>query len=162
MSDGIQSARNKETLLLKEGYEELHRKSAKSIADTRLRALLLKSIRKCAESGILLDVACGAGEWVARCESSRIFEYCCGVDISVTALRTAKMNAPASNFVNADAQYLPFRDSSFGVATCLGSLEHFPDPSAGAREISRVMNEHAISLVLVPNSYFLGHVYLVY
>jgi ubiquinone/menaquinone biosynthesis C-methylase UbiE len=162
MSDDIQSAHTKETLLLKEGYEELHRKSAKSTADTKLRALLVRSIRKRAGPGILLDVACGAGEWVAYCESSKLFDYCCGVDISVTALRIAKTTSPASSFVNADAQYLPFRDSSFGVATCLGSLEHFPDPSAGAREISRVMDEHAISLVLVPNSYFLGHVYLVY
>lgn len=145
---------------MKEEYEEWHNRS-KSNADKKLTSILLKSLRTQLENGILIDVACGAGEWIALCEASALFRYCCGVDISLIALTKAKKNAPKSNFVLADAEFLPFQDSSVNVATCLGSLEHLPNPAVGAREISRVIMMQAIALVLVPNSYFIGHVYLV-
>lgn len=157
----MESTHVEERPSLKEDYERWH-KASRASPDDRLPSLLLRSIRKHSTRGILLDVACGAGDWIADCERNGVAGYYCGIDISMTALRKAKANTLSSDFVVADGQRLPFRDSSIDVITCLGSLEHFPDSSAGVREMSRLMKGDALSIIMVPNAYFLGHIYLVY
>ncbi len=54
---------------------------------------------------------------------------------------------------------LPFEDDSFDVVTCIGSLEHFPDPAAGAGEMARVLRPGGTAVIFVPNLFFLGHVW---
>jgi SAM-dependent methyltransferase len=50
----------------------------------------------------------------------------------------------------------------FDYVTCLGSLEHFPNPERGVREISRVLKKNAKALIFVPNLFFLGHIYMAF
>ena len=105
----------------------------------------------------VLDVACGKGRFLSRLEAEwgvRPF----GVDLSETALVQAR--GAGVGVAAADAQRLPFPDSSFDAVTCLGSLEHFPDPAAGAREVSRVLKPDGKAIIYVPNLFFLGFVYL--
>ncbi len=54
---------------------------------------------------------------------------------------------------------LPFDDESFDLVTCLGSLEHFPDPAASAKEMKRVLKPGGEALIFVPNLFFLGHIW---
>jgi SAM-dependent methyltransferase len=105
----------------------------------------------------LLDVACGAGAFLSRA-AARGFEVV-GVDISPAAIELAKERLPGAELHVADAERLPFADSTFDLVSCLGSLEHFPSPDRGAAEIARVMRADGRAIVFVPNLFFLGHVW---
>jgi len=101
----------------------------------------------------LLDIGCGVGGWLlaARRHGSDI----CGIDISTTALKRARIRLGDAKLVCGAAEALPVRNASFDIVTCLGSLEHFVDPGAGIEEMVRVAKPGAYVLILVPNRDFL-------
>jgi ubiquinone/menaquinone biosynthesis C-methylase UbiE len=110
-----------------------------------------------ADGESLLDVACGQGAFIEH--AARCGLRVSGVDLSEVAVAAARTRLPSADVRVADAQRLPFGDSSMDRVTCLGSLEHFPDPHAGAREIARVLSDEGIAVIFLPNLFFLGHVY---
>lgn len=78
-----------------------------------------------------IDIACGEG-WIEQLSPETV-----GTDFSREALKNAKRNG-AVYLVRAAAEYLPFKDSAFDVALCLGSLEHFIKPMLALLEIKRI------------------------
>jgi 2-polyprenyl-3-methyl-5-hydroxy-6-metoxy-1,4-benzoquinol methylase len=106
-----------------------------------------------AARGNVLDVACGAGEWLALLRSfgARIH----GIDISEKAIEICRKSLPDGEFHCGPAEQLPFESASFDLVTCLGSLEHFIEPENALREMMRVAKPDASFLLLVPNSRFL-------
>jgi SAM-dependent methyltransferase len=105
----------------------------------------------------LLDVACGAGGFMQRAAGLGLDVV--GLDVSPTAIELAGARLPGAELHVGEAERLPFPDSSFDLVTCLGSLEHFPRPDAGAAEMRRVLAPGGRALVFVPNLFFLGHVW---
>jgi len=106
------------------------------------------------QSGIFLDVSCGAGE-VVRLAAQRGLQAT-GVDISHIVARVARHNVvPLGNIVVGNGEDLPFPDASFDFVTNIGSLEHFARPDLGAREIARVLRPGGRAFVLVPNTFSL-------
>jgi SAM-dependent methyltransferase len=105
----------------------------------------------------LLDVACGDGSFLSVAVARGV--EASGIDLSPVAVESARAAVPGADLRVGDAQDLPYADSSFDVVTCLGSLEHLPSPDRGAAEIARVLRPSGTALVLVPNLFFLGHVW---
>lgn len=99
--------------------------------------------------GRLLDVSCGEGVFldVAR----RAGLEAVGVDFSRVAVRKAR--CVSSQVALANAQRLPFADSSFDYVTNIGSLEHYFDPAEGVREMARVLRPDGVAVVLLPNTF---------
>jgi len=100
-----------------------------------------------------LDVACGLGTWLQllRQRGAGV----AGIDISERAIAACKQRFPDGDFRVGVAESLPFADGSFGLVTCMGSLEHFLDKPAALREMVRVSTPDARFLILVPNAGFL-------
>jgi SAM-dependent methyltransferase len=95
-----------------------------------------------AESGMVLDVACGPGTLGRRIASPTRTVY--GVDISWSMLRQGAAYVTQEGignvqFARASADELPFPDAFFNVALCGGALHLFPDTVAVLREIACVM-----------------------
>lgn len=105
----------------------------------------------------LLDVACGQGHFLAYARSRGLDVS--GVDVSSVAVEAAKARVPEATVQVANAEQLPFADSSFDRVTCIGSLEHVPDPRAGAAEMGRVLRPGGTAVIFLPNLFFLGHVW---
>lgn len=91
-------------------------------------------------------VSCaGAGEdlvfWLARLPIKEL----CAIDLSIEACKLARRifqdRAERMYFIQADAEHLPFRDSSFDLALVHNGLHHLPDPGAGLRELWRVADD---------------------
>lgn len=101
----------------------------------------------------VLDIACGAGSWLKVCHDRGA--QVSGVDISTKAIAVCRERIPAGTFYDQPAETLPFDDDTFDVITCLGSLEHFIDPSSSVREMVRVAKADAVFCILVPNKDFL-------
>ena len=110
-----------------------------------------------AQGAELLDVACGDGSFLSVAIGRRISAS--GADLSPVAIDIARTSVPGGTFSVADAEALPYDESSFDVVTCLGSLEHFPRPDKGAAEIARVLRPDGTAVIFVPNLFFLGHIW---
>ncbi len=120
---------------------------------------ILASLRP--EKGrLLLDIGCGKGSFCNAAFDAGL--EVCGVDFSAVALKEAKIFNKNIGFTLADAMSLPYGDETFDYVTCLGSLEHFSSKNHALLEISRVMKKGGKAYILLPNSYFIGHIYMVY
>jgi ubiquinone/menaquinone biosynthesis C-methylase UbiE len=101
----------------------------------------------------VLDIACGQGEWL-RCVSA-FGAATAGIDISAVALDVCREYLPRADLFCAAAEQLPLDNQLFDFVSCLGALEHFPNPRAALLEMARVAKPGALFLLLVPNAGFL-------
>lgn len=88
----------------------------------------------------VLDVACGTGI-VARTAAGRVGPggTVVGVDINPAMLELAReLGGPSIEFIESNAQALPFEDRSFDVVLCQQGLQFFDDRPAGVGEMYRV------------------------
>ena len=142
---------------LRERYDRWHETHAgqSSLKEEQFHSWLLDLLGQ--PEGRLLDVACGAGRFLTRARE-RGFELA-GVDISQVAVDAARASLPDADLRVAPAEALPFENGSIAALTCIGSLEHVPDPDSAVAEMARVLADHGRAVLFVPNLFFLGHVY---
>jgi SAM-dependent methyltransferase len=110
---------------------------------------------------LLLDAGTGGGYLLreaARLRPAR-FGSLHGIDISRVAVRVARREAPEAAILLAEGERLPYADGAFDAVACLGNLEHFLDPAAGARELARVCRSDGRVWVLLPNSHYSGDIW---
>jgi SAM-dependent methyltransferase len=92
-------------------------------------------------AGFALDVACGTGGQAARL--SRQGWRTVGVDASEEMLRLGHYISwdvlRSVRLVRSVAEVLPFRDASFDLVLCQGSLDHFAQPRLFMSEAARVL-----------------------
>lgn len=93
---------------------------------------------------VVLDVATGTGRIpLFLLEEATFNGRVIGLDASARMLSYARAKLRAyrhrASFVQQTAADLPFDDNSFDAATCLESLEFFPDDSAVLQEMFRVL-----------------------
>lgn len=139
---------------IKRFYDDVYHQHAGQ-SPQRPNAHLLRLHKKLgiAAGSHVLDVACGAGEWLQVCSGKG--SQVAGVDLSSKAINVCRERIPNGVFFDQPAEQLPFADNTFDVVTCLGSLEHFVDPQTSLREMVRVAKADAIFCILVPNADFL-------
>ncbi len=96
------------------------------------------------DRGRYLDLGCSAGMYT-RNLAARLGDRgdIVGIDISPSMLkeaaRRAKKSGTCPSLARADAENLPFADTSFAGAVCGGSLNEFGDPARALRETRRVL-----------------------
>lgn len=85
----------------------------------------------------VLDLGCGSGALFPFYPTWEVV----ACDISAGMLKRAREGAPANvvEFVQADAQRLPFPDGSFARVAMLSMLPHADDPERALRECLRVL-----------------------
>lgn len=94
--------------------------------------------------GMVLDVATGTGRIPLTLFEQPTFRgRVIGLDRASRMLHVARRDTARYEdrliLIQADAMALPFADNSFPVATCLESLEFFPNPQTGLAELIRVL-----------------------
>ncbi len=127
---------------------QLHQKTAELYESTLVPAIfdpwavdLLKRVAPLAGKRVL-DVATGTGI-VARRGAPLVGPTgtVVGLDLSPGMLAVARVQARGLSieWIEGDAQSLPFNESSFDVALIQQGLQFFPDPAKAARELYRVL-----------------------
>ena len=101
------------------------------------------------QGGAALDVACGSGKLTVELArvagpSGRVV----GLDFSPEMLAIARRQHPAIEFIEGDAQNLPFEDGSFDAVTIAFGLRNLADPVRGLREMRRVLKPSGKAVVL--------------
>lgn len=102
-----------------------------------------------------LEVACGRGGFVRKLARSAAFS--CGVDFSFAAVSIGKQrwltmdSGSPANFIQSDAQALPFPDNFFDVLVSCETIEHLPNPLKGVQELHRVTRPGGLLYLTTPN-----------
>ena len=110
----------------------------------------------------LLDLSSGQGLFLQSAAMLDPSLKLYGLDLSKKAVADARKRLPDAKIKVGDAMKTGYKTGSFDYVTCLGSLEHYPDPVRGAKEIARILKKGGRTLVQVPNLFFLGYIYLVW
>lgn len=92
------------------------------------------------ENDILLDVACGTGDYAIYCAQRINSVY--GIDLSVKMIDIARDHSEALQLKNIsfevqDVVKLPFRHNQFTIVNCKSSFHHFEDYVANINEMKR-------------------------
>lgn len=85
----------------------------------------------------VLDVCTGPG-MLAR-EAAGRGASAVGLDFAAQAVESARAKIAQAEFVQGDAQALPFEDESFDAVVCGYGIIHVPDPSVALAEMRRVL-----------------------
>jgi ubiquinone/menaquinone biosynthesis C-methylase UbiE len=98
----------------------------------------------------VLDVACGPGYFALDAASLDFRPV--GIDSSPDMLRTARARLEGrAQFVQGDAEALPFASASFDAVNCSGLLEYLPDPVPAMREMQRVLKPGQRAMIASTN-----------
>ena len=131
------------------GYEPLWRVHSLSLLTgehfTNERELrMMTSLVQLDRGGLFLDLGCSAGLYT-RTMADRLGDegYMVGLDISPSMLREAVRRSRKAgvhpSFIRADADNLPFADTSFAGILCGGTLNELGHPARALREACRVL-----------------------
>jgi len=103
----------------------------------KFKQLLLSEI-ELRGNDIVLDVACGNGSLLSALNAKKpINGY--GIDISDRMIENAAVNNPNMKFCTAECENIPLEDGSVDIITVCAAYHHFPNPTAFAKEASRVL-----------------------
>ncbi len=131
-----------------EGFAELekHGWSGSGVADGYINLFAPASdraipalISDVPSGALVLDLCCGQGNVTEALIKKGA--NVTGVDFSSAMLDHARRRVPDGNFVEADAQDMPFDGGSFGVAVSNFGLMHVPDQPKALKEVRRVLQD---------------------
>ena len=103
----------------------------------------------------LINVGCGEGD-IDR-EFRHYSSHLSACDLNegdVAHARALNTDVETIEYCVADAQRLPFNDSSFDVACCLEVIEHVADPRACLRELARIVRAGGHVVLTCPSARF--------
>ncbi len=95
------------------------------------------------DGSVLVDVGCATG--VSLEHGSLGYDHVVGVDISMGNLRAVAKKGFIP--VLADAEKLPFADSSIDLFTCFATLHHFPAPNVYVQESYRCSRNGGVTMI---------------
>ncbi len=106
--------------------------------------LVEKHIKRDSAQGLGLDVGCGTGSL------SKVLSTV-GIDLSFERLCLAARSCKESQFVQADAEHLLFRDEAFSWTHSAATLMHVPNYRQALGEIKRVCQDDGKLFLYEPN-----------
>lgn len=97
----------------------------------------------------IADLGCGSGAFTTMLQA-RGFQPV-GLDISPKLIALARKKFSAIEFIEGDAENLPFADESLDAVLLSALVHHFPDPHLLARETYRVLRRGGRFVAFDPN-----------
>lgn len=128
-----------------------------SIYDRRWRSYVthslnfLKDWTQIPPDAVVLDVACGTGEFERLLVEENLVQQIVGVDISENMLAIARHKLhphPHVSFCSAPASALPFSDQSFDVVVSANAFHYFDNPETALAEMKRVLKSDGTVVIL--------------
>lgn len=115
----------------------------------RLRASL-KALEDLQKGDKVLEVGCGAGQFIRSIKGFRQELECYGSDISKKALDIAKQSSDGVLYLEQNDEKLPYADKFFSSIVIFDVLEHVYDPAELLKEVNRVLKPGGILYAFVP------------
>jgi uncharacterized protein (TIRG00374 family) len=100
---------------------------------------------------VVIDIGCGSGVQLKEIERTG-YALAIGIDINMNAIRFARERSlPNTEFIIADAQYLPIKSSSTDKIICAEIIEHIKSPHYLVNEMARVLKQGGAVVITTPN-----------
>jgi len=103
------------------------------------------------KSKVCLDIACGEGYGLTFLREAKLVV---AADISLEALKKAKIHAPYAELVRCDAHFLPFKEDTFDVITSFETIEHLNTPEKFLSELKRICKSSGVIIISTPNKLY--------
>jgi ubiquinone/menaquinone biosynthesis C-methylase UbiE len=116
-----------------------------------IREIEWKYVEKAIKSylpGRFLDIGCGSGIVILKAEKLGFDGI--GIDPNCKNSESLASSGLNGHVIRGVAEDLPFSGGRFDVVFSSHSLEHFQDRDHGLREMSRVVKEKGIAIIIVP------------
>jgi ubiquinone/menaquinone biosynthesis C-methylase UbiE len=97
----------------------------------------------------IADLGCGSGVFTNLLHELGFNPV--GLDISPKLIARARKKYPSVEFLEGDAEHLPFPPASLDGVLLSGLVHHFPDPSTCASEVFRVLRPGGAFVAFDPN-----------
>lgn len=110
----------------------------------------LRAIKGLSAGARVLEVGCGAGQFIRAVKKNRIDLECYGCDISVSGLERARAAGGKIEYSFIKDNALPYADGEFDAVLVYDVIEHAAAPEALLREIARVAKASGIFYCFVP------------
>ncbi len=106
---------------------------------------------------LLIDMSCGRGRLVELALERNL--QAIGLDFSIHALRYGIERCPTASWLASDGESSGLKDQCADYITHIGNLEHYQEPSAGVREVARLLKPDGLACILLPNTFsFFGNI----
>ena len=102
------------------------------------------------EGKSVLDIGIGAGFFSRFCIQKKAKTI--SLDFADPMIQYHRKNNPDFTLVQADAQYLPFKNESFDTILALDVIEHLPSPPDFLNEVNRVLKKKGRLILITPNT----------
>lgn len=115
----------------------------------RLRQALLAQ-QKLSTGAKVLEVGCGAGQFIRAIKRLRPELSCFGCDISAAAIAEAQRCAGGVEYAASEPSHLPYGDETFDAVLVFDVLEHAANPAGLLAAIRRVLKAGGVFYCFVP------------
>lgn len=96
----------------------------------------------------LLDLGCGTGEMLRLLREENQEAELAGLDLSSKMIaRAREKNIPNAQFLEGDAEHLPYPTAYFDMVSCVQSFHHYPNPEKALAEVRRVLRPGGVFLL---------------
>jgi ubiquinone/menaquinone biosynthesis C-methylase UbiE len=139
---------------LSSGYAKRHNIDYSRLYHDYLTQELLSMMPKKKELRVL-DLGCGSGIMIK--ELATEYEEVVGLDISASMLRKINLeNYNNITLIQGDAESPPFKNNSFDVIICRGTLHHLQDVESALKNLNKILNTNGIIISAEPcNDFFI-------
>ncbi|PIT88266.1 MAG: hypothetical protein COU29_03295 [Candidatus Magasanikbacteria bacterium CG10_big_fil_rev_8_21_14_0_10_36_32] len=111
----------------------------------------LKSFLNLPANGRILEVGCGAGQFIGAIKKNMLQADCRGCDISQQAIEQAKQRNDGVIYeLMNNENSLPYDSDSFDGVAIFDVLEHAVNPENLLKEIYRILRPHGVFYMFVP------------
>ncbi len=110
----------------------------------------LQAVASLTAGARVLEIGCGAGQFIRALKQMRPELDCHGVDISSEAITFAKTAQDGVNYEVSTEKQLPYAAQHFDAVLIFDVLEHVQDPLFLLTEAARVLKNHGVLYAFVP------------
>jgi ubiquinone/menaquinone biosynthesis C-methylase UbiE len=93
----------------------------------------------------ILEAGSGTGRWISSFDENTLNTF--GLDYSYEMIKISKNSKSNLKVINADADYIPFKDNFFDLIFCVNAIHHFPDKELFIKESKRVLSGNGMIAV---------------
>ncbi|MCK9216986.1 MAG: class I SAM-dependent methyltransferase [Firmicutes bacterium] len=101
----------------------------------------------------VLDVGCGQGHITAKILTTFPNMEVTGMDVSISAIKTAHKSYKGVDFIVGDAYQPPFAENYFDIIVCNNMWEHITDPVRMLEQTGRILKMDGVFIMSTPSRF---------